>query len=201
MSDRPSSTVILAARHLDLTEGRMGLPGHVVDDSDRSALATVLGYVSKQYNAPDVPAAPTPVPAAAPAPIENLHDAAKVLAACLDRLDRSGYDVYGGDFGHLKVGLKGDDTGRVWFEVGNPHGYWDVLCASGEDASKASSDVQLPFEAYAKLLKLAAQSVETHGAPLGDMLCDQRSHVLGAEALTLLAGAGLIPGGQEAHRG
>ena len=127
----------------------------------------------------------------------NLHDAAKALAACLDRLDRSGYEVYGGDGGHLKVGLKGDDTAGTWFEVGNPHGYWDVLCSSGEDASKASSDVSLPFEAYAKLLKLAAQSVETHGAPLGDMLCDQRSHALGAEALTLLAGAGLIPRGGE----
>ena len=126
----------------------------------------------------------------------NLHDAAKDLAACLDRLDRAGYDVYRNeDSDQLRVSLKGDEVCRTWFEVGNPHGYWDVLCASGEDASKASSDVAVPFEAYAKLLKLAAQSVETHGAPLGDMLCDQRSHVLGAEALTLLAGAGLIPGG------
>jgi hypothetical protein len=127
----------------------------------------------------------------------NLHDAARDLAACLDRLDRAGYDVYGGDGSHLKVGLKGDDVGRVWFEVGNPHGYWDVLCASGEDASKASSDVQLPFEAYAKLLKLAAQTVQLHGSFLVDLGADQPSHVLGAEALTLLAGAGLIPGGGE----
>ena len=47
--ERPSSTVILAARHLDLTESRMGQPGHVVDDSDRSALNMVLGYVAEQH--------------------------------------------------------------------------------------------------------------------------------------------------------
>lgn len=197
MSDRPSSTVILAARHLDLTEGRMGLPGHVVDDSDRSALTAVLGYISKQYNAPDVPVATVPAAAAAPTPIKNLRGAALELAACLDRLDRAGYDVYGGDGNHLKVGLKGDDGGRTWFEVGNPHGHWDVLCASGGDASKASSDVTVPFEAYAKLLKLARQSVKTDGNPFGDVFEEQRSHVLGAEALLLLAGAGLLPDGGE----
>ncbi len=128
----------------------------------------------------------------------TLHDAAKALVACLDRLDRAGYDVYRDeDSDHLHVGLKGDDTGGTWFEVGNPHGYWDVLCASGEDASKASSDVKLPFEAYAKLVRLAAQVVETRGEPVRDLLADERSHVLGAEALTLLAGAGLIPRGGE----
>lgn len=194
MPDRPPSIVILAARHLDLTEGRMGLPGHVVDDSDRSALTAVLGYVAKQHNAPKAPPATAPIPA----PVKSLHDAAKHLAACLNRLDRAGYDVYGQtDSDHLRVGLKGDDADRTWFEVGNPDGNWDVLCASGSDADRASSDVSLPFEAYAKLLKLARQAVEMHGAPFGDMLTGQRSHVIGAEALALLAGAGLIPDGGE----
>jgi hypothetical protein len=162
MSDRPSPTVILAARHLDLTEGRMGLPGHVVDDSDRSALETVLRYVSAQYNAPK-----------APQSLKTLHDAAQDLAASLDRLTRAGYEVYGQtNSDHLRVGLKGDDGGRTWFEVGNPHGNWDVLCSSGADASKASSDVTMPYAAYAKLLKLAAQSVETNGGVFGDAFAD-----------------------------
>ena len=189
MLDRPSPTVTLAARHLDLTEGRMGVPGHVVDDSDRSAIETVLRYVSAQHNAPK-----TSAPVAAPPPVKTLHDAAKDLAANLDRLERAGYVVYGQtDSDHLRVGLKGDGAGRVWFEVGNPHGNWDVLCASGSDASKASSDVALPFEAYAKLIKLARQSVAMHGAPFGEMFTGLPSHVIGAEALVLLAEAGLIP--------
>jgi hypothetical protein len=138
MSDRPSSTVILAARHLDLTEGRMGLPGHVVDDSDRSALTAVLGYVAKPHNAPDVPAAPAPVP------IKTLHDAAAHLAALLDRLEHAGYIVYrDGDSDHLRVGLAGHGMGLAWFEVGNPCGYWAVLCASGEDASNASPGARI----------------------------------------------------------
>ncbi len=43
----PSSMVVLAARHLDPEEGVMRT-GHVVTDSDESAIRTVTGYVAER---------------------------------------------------------------------------------------------------------------------------------------------------------
>lgn len=46
-SAAPSAFVILAARHLDPSEGGMQA-GHVVTDSDVSAIRTVIGYVAER---------------------------------------------------------------------------------------------------------------------------------------------------------
>ena len=127
----------------------------------------------------------------------NLHDAARDLAACLDRLDRAGYDVYGGDGSHLKVGLKGDDVGRVWFEVGNPHGYWDVTMASGPEAEQATSDVTVPYEALAKLIHVAKLAVDPV-ANLEAAFADPPRHEAARRALAVLDAAGLLPEGGEA---
>jgi hypothetical protein len=43
----PSAFVVLAARHLDPAEGAMQA-GHVVTDSDESAIRTVTGYVAER---------------------------------------------------------------------------------------------------------------------------------------------------------
>lgn len=47
--DAPSEAVILAARHLDATEGRVQV-GSTVDTSTRSAITRVLDYVAKAHN-------------------------------------------------------------------------------------------------------------------------------------------------------
>ncbi|MEV4861445.1 hypothetical protein [Streptomyces ossamyceticus] len=49
--DAPSEAVILAARHLDATEGPVQV-GRYVDASTRSAITTVLRYISKAHNSP-----------------------------------------------------------------------------------------------------------------------------------------------------
>jgi hypothetical protein len=49
--DPPSEMVILAARHLDATEGRVQV-GAIVDTSTRSAITTVLRYIAKAHNNP-----------------------------------------------------------------------------------------------------------------------------------------------------
>lgn len=56
--DAPSEAVILAARHLDATEGPVQV-GATVDASTRSAITTVLRYISEAHNSPavDVPVA------------------------------------------------------------------------------------------------------------------------------------------------
>lgn len=49
--DPPSEATILAARHLDATEGRVQI-GSVVDSATRSAITTVLRYIAKAHNSP-----------------------------------------------------------------------------------------------------------------------------------------------------
>lgn len=49
-SDRPDATVLLAARHLDATEGPVRV-GTVIDGTTRAALDHVLAYVSRMHNA------------------------------------------------------------------------------------------------------------------------------------------------------
>jgi hypothetical protein len=49
--DPPSEMVILAARHLDQTEGRVQT-GTTVDASTRSAINAVLDYIATAHNAP-----------------------------------------------------------------------------------------------------------------------------------------------------
>lgn len=49
--DAPSEAVILAARHLDATEGPVQV-GRIVDTSARSAITTVLRYIAKAHNSP-----------------------------------------------------------------------------------------------------------------------------------------------------
>lgn len=51
--ERPSSMVILAARHLDETEGPCR-EGHVLTPNDRSAITTVLRYISAANTAAGV---------------------------------------------------------------------------------------------------------------------------------------------------
>lgn len=55
--DAPSEATILAARHLDATEGPVQI-GRTVDMATRSAITTVLRYIAKAHNSPaaDVPA-------------------------------------------------------------------------------------------------------------------------------------------------
>jgi hypothetical protein len=48
---RPDSVTVLAARHLDETEGPVQI-GRVITALDRSAINTVLRYVARAYNAP-----------------------------------------------------------------------------------------------------------------------------------------------------
>lgn len=50
--DRPPSMVILAARHLDETEGPVRV-GHVVTESDRGAITAVLRYIAAAHRAGD----------------------------------------------------------------------------------------------------------------------------------------------------
>lgn len=196
MPERPSSIVILAARHLDLTEGRMGLPGHVMDDSDRSALNTVLAYVSAQHRAPETPAAPVrPVREQRP---KNLRDAAQRVASLMQGLDDTGYEVgISQEQERLRVYLKGDEAAQRWVEVGSPHGYWDVTMASSADAEAASSDVTVPYEALAKLIHVAQLSVD----PLPNVaavFADPPRHEAACRALAVLDAAGLLPKGSEA---
>jgi hypothetical protein len=49
--DPPGEAVILAARHLDATEGRVQV-GSSVNESTRSAITCVLNYVAKAHNTP-----------------------------------------------------------------------------------------------------------------------------------------------------
>ncbi|MFJ1667370.1 hypothetical protein ACIOK4_13475 [Streptomyces bottropensis] len=51
--DAPSEMTILAARHLDATEGPVQT-GSIVDTSARSAITTVLRYIATAHNAPPV---------------------------------------------------------------------------------------------------------------------------------------------------
>jgi hypothetical protein len=51
--DAPSEMVILAARHLDATEGPVQV-GRIVDTATRSAITTVLRYIDTAHNAPAV---------------------------------------------------------------------------------------------------------------------------------------------------
>ena len=51
--DPPGEAVILAARHLDATEGRVQV-GSSVDAAARSAITCVLNYIATAYNAPPV---------------------------------------------------------------------------------------------------------------------------------------------------
>lgn len=55
MIDPPDGSTVLAARHLDATEGRVQV-GSTVDTATRSAITTVLRYVAKAHNSPSVPA-------------------------------------------------------------------------------------------------------------------------------------------------
>jgi hypothetical protein len=60
--DAPSEAVILAARHLDATEGPVQV-GRYVDASTRSAITTVLRYIATAHNSPavDAPAEEQPI--------------------------------------------------------------------------------------------------------------------------------------------
>ena len=49
--DAPDATTILAARHLDATEGRVQV-GATVDTATRGAITTVLRYIAKAHNSP-----------------------------------------------------------------------------------------------------------------------------------------------------
>lgn len=49
--DAPSEATILAARHLDATEGPVQV-GRTVDTAARSAITTVLRYIAKAHNSP-----------------------------------------------------------------------------------------------------------------------------------------------------
>jgi hypothetical protein len=51
--DAPSEAVILAARHLDATEGPVQV-GSIVDTATRSAITTVLRYIATAHNSPAV---------------------------------------------------------------------------------------------------------------------------------------------------
>jgi hypothetical protein len=53
--DPPDGSTVLAARHLDATEGRVQV-GSTVDASTRAAITCVLDYVAKAHNSPSVPA-------------------------------------------------------------------------------------------------------------------------------------------------
>ena len=55
--DPPDGATILAARHLDPTEGPVHV-GATVDTATRSAITAVLRYVAKAHNNPAVPADP-----------------------------------------------------------------------------------------------------------------------------------------------
>mgnify|MGYP001559552543 FL=1 len=47
--DAPSEMIVLAARHLDATEGPVRV-GSAVTTTTRSAITTVLGYIAKAHN-------------------------------------------------------------------------------------------------------------------------------------------------------
>lgn len=53
--DAPDESTILAARHLDPTEGRVHV-GSIIDTSTRSAINRVIDYIAEAHNAP--PATP-----------------------------------------------------------------------------------------------------------------------------------------------
>lgn len=53
--DAPDGATILAARHLDATEGRVQI-GSTVDTATRSAITQVLRYIAKAHNSPAAPA-------------------------------------------------------------------------------------------------------------------------------------------------
>ncbi|MFF7880998.1 hypothetical protein ACH40F_08030 [Streptomyces sp. NPDC020794] len=52
--ETPDGSTILAARHLDATEGRVQI-GSTVDTATRSAITQVLGYIAKAHNSPTAP--------------------------------------------------------------------------------------------------------------------------------------------------
>lgn len=81
--DAPSEMTILAARHLDATEGPVQV-GRTVDTATRSAINTVLRYIAKAHNSPTGPnlddhAAACPGPPRDEEPAEPL--------ACVRRLE------------------------------------------------------------------------------------------------------------------
>ncbi|MFB7440218.1 hypothetical protein ACFC01_17975 [Streptomyces mirabilis] len=63
--DAPDGPTILAARHLDPTEGRVQI-GSTVDTATRSAITRVLGYIAKAHGSAGVPASTAPLAAGLP---------------------------------------------------------------------------------------------------------------------------------------
>ena len=57
--DPPDGATILAARHLDATEGPVQI-GATVDTATRSAITTVLRYIAKAHDSPAAPAVQQP---------------------------------------------------------------------------------------------------------------------------------------------
>lgn len=62
--DAPDGSTILAARHLDATEGPVQV-GATVDTATRSAITAVPGYIAKAHNSPAAPAPEPPSTASA----------------------------------------------------------------------------------------------------------------------------------------
>ncbi|MER5694903.1 DUF6085 family protein [Streptomyces mirabilis] len=63
--DAPDGTTILAARHLDATEGRVQI-GSTVDTATRSAITRVLGYIAKAHGSASLLASTAPLAAGLP---------------------------------------------------------------------------------------------------------------------------------------
>lgn len=52
--DPPDGSTVLAARHLDATEGPVQVGG-TVDTATRSAISTALAYIARAHNSPAAP--------------------------------------------------------------------------------------------------------------------------------------------------
>jgi hypothetical protein len=121
----------------------------------------------------------------------NLHQAATVFAAALGQLARAGYAVYWAeDDERYRVHVAADEHALEYFEVGNPHGHWDVTCGSPL-AHKVTTDVTVPKEAFDALVTVAAHVSAGHGA--AHLPGQPYPDATARRALGALDDAGLLP--------
>jgi hypothetical protein len=126
----PDGSTILAARHLDPTEGRVQI-GSTVDASTRSAITRVLDYIATAHNAPSATPADAALDEPAPAPGIPVPDdsgpadltgylapdppiGCLTITTATDRLTEAGVDTPGCDCGHDGMGAAWHGDACAW---------------------------------------------------------------------------------------
>jgi hypothetical protein len=167
--ERPSGPTILAARHLDHTEGPVQV-GRALTDSDRAAINMVLNYVSRAHNAAaGVPVTPADAPADAPR-LFALHRDRDVTGISGTGLVADG--VLWPD-GSASIRWRGDRPSIVfWHDLDHAEqihghgGHTRLVFAddpvTGADAPADAPRVQLPNTLHARIFNAIGPAASPH---------------------------------------